>query len=46
MEKWKARQTSLFESRSAAELPQAQPQKAIVLLGIAVDGSPCNEKRI
>ncbi len=33
MEKWKARQTSLFESRSAAELPQAQRQKALVLLG-------------
>ena len=33
MEKWKARQTSLFESRPAAELPQAQRQKALVLLG-------------
>ena len=33
MEKWKARQTSLFESRPTAELPQAQRQKALVLLG-------------
>ena len=33
MEEWKARQTSLFESRPAAELPQAQRQKALVLLG-------------
>ena len=33
MEKWKAHQTSLFESRPTAELPQAQRQKALVLLG-------------
>jgi hypothetical protein len=33
MEKWKARQTSLFESQPAAELPRAQRQKALVLLG-------------
>jgi hypothetical protein len=33
MEKWKARQASLFESQPAAELPQAQRQKALVLLG-------------
>jgi len=33
MEKWKARQASLFESQPAAELPHAQRQKALVLLG-------------
>jgi hypothetical protein len=33
MEKWKARQTSLFESRRVAELPEEQRQKAVVLLG-------------
>ena len=33
MEKWQAHQTSLFESRPTAELPQAQRQKALVLLG-------------
>ena len=33
MEKWKARQAILFESRPTAELPQAQRQKALVLLG-------------
>jgi hypothetical protein len=33
MEKWKARQASLFETRPTAELPQAQRQKALVLLG-------------
>ena len=33
MERWKARQTSLFESRRVAELPEAQRQKAVVLLG-------------
>ena len=48
MEKWKARQTSLFESRPAAELPQVQRQKALVLLGslLIEDRSPCNEKRM
>jgi hypothetical protein len=33
VEKRKARQTSLFESRPTAELPPAQRQKALVLLG-------------
>ena len=33
MERWKARQTSLFESRPVAELPEVQRQKAVVLLG-------------
>ena len=33
MERWKARQTSLFESRPVAELPDAQRQKVLVLLG-------------
>jgi len=33
MEKWKARQASLFENQPAPELPQAQRQKALVLLG-------------
>jgi len=34
MEGWKARQTSLFESRlPVAELPELQRQKALLLLG-------------
>ena len=34
MERWKARQTSLFESRPpVAELPELQRQKALLLLG-------------
>jgi hypothetical protein len=34
MERWKARQTSLFESRlPVTELPELQPQKALLLLG-------------
>jgi hypothetical protein len=33
MERWKARQTSLFESRPVAELPEGQRQKALMLLG-------------
>jgi len=34
MERWKARQTSLFESQPpVAELPELQRQKALLLLG-------------
>jgi hypothetical protein len=34
MEKWKARQGNLFESRpTVAELPEPQRQKALLLLG-------------
>jgi hypothetical protein len=34
MERWKARQTSLFESRpSVLDLPESQRQKALLLLG-------------
>jgi hypothetical protein len=34
MEKWKARQPNLFESRPpVAELPEFQRQKALLLLG-------------
>ena len=34
MERWKARQTSLFENRPpVTELPELQRQKALLLLG-------------
>lgn len=34
MERWKARQTSLFENQPpVAELPELQRQKALLLLG-------------
>jgi len=34
MEKWRARQRNLFESRlPVAEMPEAQRQKALLLLG-------------
>ena len=34
MERWKARQTTLFESRQPViELPESQRQKALLLLG-------------
>jgi hypothetical protein len=48
MERLKARQASLFENRPVIELPEAQRQKALVLVGSLLTealaiGSKCGE---